>query len=114
MAGHFGIERTYKKFNHIFFWPKASEDVKNYVESCQKCNEFNTPKNGYVKVPLQPINSSKRFELVCYDLAGPFLPVTVRGNRYALIIVDHYSHWPEFVPLSDITAPSKWLFVFQC
>ena len=34
------------------------------------------------------------------------LPVTIRGNRYALIIVDHFSHWPEFVPLADIEAPT--------
>ena len=42
--------------------------------------------------------------MVCYDLAGPFPPVTSRGNRYAIIIVDHFSHWPEFHPLPDIDA----------
>ena len=90
MAGHFASERTYKRFRNTFYWPKAYDDVVKYTHQCQKCNEFNVPLPGYVKVPLQPIETQRRFELVCYDLAGPFLPITVRGNRYALIIVDHY------------------------
>ena len=104
-AGHFAVQRTLDQFQRKFFWPTALSDVSNWVKSCTKCNEFNPPKTGYIKAPIQPIESDNRFQLVCYDLAGPFIPVTVRGNRYVLIIVDHFSHWPEFVPLSDITAP---------
>ena len=106
MSGHFAMERTYQRFCEKYFWPGAPSDVENHVNSCNKCNEFNSPRNRYVKVPLQPINTSQRFELVCYDLAGPFYPTTARGNCYVLIIVDHFTHWPEFVPLRDITAPS--------
>ena len=46
-----------------------------------------------------------------YDFAGPFLPVTIRGNRY-LIIVDHFSHWPEFIalPNAEATTVARALF----
>ena len=104
MSGHFGSDRTYQRFHHEYFWPKALADVDNFVKSCEKCNGFNPPRTAYVKAPLQPIPTTRRFELVCYDIAGPFLPVTLRGNRYALILVDHYTHWPEFVALPDIKA----------
>ena len=104
-AGHFATQHTIDQFQQRFFWPAALSDVSNWIKSCQKCNEFNTPKRGYIKAPIQPIVSDHRFQLVCYNLAGPFLPITIRGNRYVLVIVDHFSHWPELVPLPDITAP---------
>ena len=88
----------------MFFWPNAYSDVNDWIRSCKKCNTFNSPPGGYVKAPLTPIITTNRFELVCYDLAGPFLPATIRSNRYVLIIADHFSHWPEFFPLPDINA----------
>ena len=105
MSGHYASDRTYQRFNSKYFWPGAATDVSTYVKACQKCNEFNPP-SKYIKAPLQPIETSDRFERVCYDLAGPFFPKTARGNAYALIVVDHFSHWPEFIALPDITAPT--------
>ena len=104
LSGHFGLDRTWSRISNNYFWPKAKDDVTNWVESCQKCNEFRVPTQGYTKRPLMPIETSNRFELVCYDLAGPFVPKTVRGNEYVLIMIDHFSKWPEFVALSDIKA----------
>ena len=95
MLGHFAVYGTYNSFKHLFFWPKSYEEVVKYVSECKKCNELNIPGNGYVNV--QPINTFRWFGLI-YDLAGPFLPVTVRGDQYALILVDHYARWSDFVP----------------
>ena len=103
-SGHFAKQRTMDRFKVKYFWPNAFDDVSNWVESCSKCNAFNTPKGGYRRAPLQPIESDHRFQIVCYDLAGPFLPVTIRNNRYVLIIVDHFTHWPEFVALAKATV----------
>ena len=55
---------------------------------------------------MKPIESSERFQTVCYDIAGPFMPTTPRGNKYALILVDHFTKWPEIVALPDIQAPT--------
>ena len=104
MSGHFASERTYQRFGQNYFWPGAQTDVENFVNGCDKCNEFNPPRTSYVKAPLQPIETTERFQLVCYDIAGPFFPKTCRGNSYVLIIVDHFTHWPEFVCLGNIKA----------
>ena len=53
---------------------------------------------------MQPLQSTERFELVCYDLAGPFFPETSSGKKYALISVDHFSKWPEVIPVKSIDA----------
>ena len=103
VSGHFGEERTWSNVAEHYFWPYARNDVVNWIRSCEPCNEFD--KHVYVNRPLQPIIVEERFDFVCYDLAGPFLPATSRGNQYALIIVDHFSKWPEILPLKRATAP---------
>ena len=106
LSGHFASERTWSRLSKNYFWPKAKEDVDNWVHSCKTCNEFNVPAQGYVRQPLKPIVTTRRFEVVCYDLAGPFMPKTERGNTHALIIVDHFSKWPEIVALPNTKAPT--------
>ena len=113
LSGHFGADRTYSKISKNYFWPRARDDFDNWVQSCTTCNEYNAPKQGYVKRPLRPIVTERRFELVCYDLAGPFMPKTKRGMTYALIIVDHFSRWPEIAALPDSKAPTVAQAIFD-
>ena len=110
-AGHFAEDRTWTNVTSLYFWPGAHNDVINWVRSCKLCNAFDT--KVYVKRPLQPIPSTGRFELVCYDIAGPFLTNNVRGNLYCLIIVDHFTKWPEMIPLPNITAPTISRTIFE-
>ena len=103
-SGHFGINRTWSRLSAHYFWPNAKQDVTNWVQSCLACNVHNPPPKGYHTDCLQPIYSSDHFELVCYDLAGPFMPSSSHGNIYALILVDHFTKWPEVLPLPDSKA----------
>ena len=110
-SGHFGEDRTWTIVTSKYFWPGAQNDVVNWIRSCDKCNSFNT--KPYVNRPLQPIPSSDRFEFVCYDLAGPFLPSRNGGNTHALIMVDHFSKWPEIFPLKNTGAASIARMIFE-
>jgi hypothetical protein len=42
-------------------------------------------------------------EWVAVDILGP-LPVTAKGNKYILVIVDHFTKWTESVALPNQTA----------
>ena len=106
LSGHFAEKRTLEKFSKLYFWPHALKDVRSWVRSCLKCNQFNPPRPGYLRGPLQPIKTDRAFQIVCFDIAGPFFPPSSRGNQYVLIIVDHFSNWTEFVPLKTIDAVS--------
>ena len=106
LSGHFAEKRTLEKFSKLYFWPYALKDVRSWVRSCLKCNQFNPPRPGYLRGPLQPIKTDHVFQIVCFDIAGPFFPPSSRGNQYVLIIVDHFSNWTEFVPLKTIDAVS--------
>ena len=37
----------------------------------------------------------------------------MRGNCYVLIMVDHFTHWPEFVALPDINATTLATALFE-
>jgi hypothetical protein len=110
-AGHFAEDRTWKNLSSKFFWPGAHDDVINWVRSCKACNEHAI--RTYVNRPLQPIATEERFQLVCYDLAGPFVPSKIEKNLYALIIVDHFSKWPEIIALKNIQASTIASAIFE-
>ena len=92
------------KFQLTISGPELRISLATGYIAVKKCAEFNTSSQGYVNTPLMPIETSRRFDMICYDLAGPFLPKTARGHIYALIIVDHFTKWPEIVPLPDCNA----------
>ena len=104
--GHFGIDCTWTRLLSIYFWPNARSDVTNWIESCLICSSFNPPPQGYNKAPLQPIESSESFKIVCYNLAGPFIPASDTGHTYVLILVDHFSKLLKVIPLKETNAPT--------
>ena len=103
-AGHFATDHSWARLCAHYFRPNAKDDVSNEVKSRTTCEYFNPPLQGYHKDQLQPIQSSECFEVVCNDLAGPIMPNSRDGYRYALILVDHFTKWPEAVPLIEISA----------
>ena len=42
------------------------------------------------------------FDRVAVDLVGPIAPVTEKGNRYILTLLDYATRYPEAVPLKGI------------
>jgi transposase InsO family protein len=79
------------------------EDVKIFIRECSEC-QFT--KNLKVKPGMMiPIQSkiSKPFEMIGMDIAGP-LPVTSKGNRFFLLIIDYFTGWTECIALSCIDS----------
>ncbi|GBN34938.1 Retrovirus-related Pol polyprotein from transposon 412 [Araneus ventricosus] len=102
IAGHLGIKTTYKKCQARMFWPNMKRDIKEFVSSCQVCQKYKFSQNrrrGFLK----NTTVSAPNEMMGIDLMGP-LPVSTRGNRYCLVIVDYYSKWVELFPLRRATT----------
>lgn len=101
-GGHLGWNKTYAKLNERCWWPGMYVDVKHWVSSCMTCGSMHRstrPPPG----ELQPIVANSVFELVGIDIVGPF-PRTVRGNKFLLVMTDHYSKFAISVPLANITS----------
>ena len=85
-----------------FHWPGVTADVTRYCRSCDICQRT-VPKGKVAKIPLgeMPIIDAP-FKRVAIDLIGPIVPVSDRGNRYILTLVDYGTRYPEAVALPKI------------
>ena len=43
LAGHLGFEKTMEKIRERFYWPKISEDARNFIKCCETCGQFKNP-----------------------------------------------------------------------
>ncbi len=109
--GHFGKQRTLAKICRRYFWHKRTEDVRTVVRMCQQCQLVSS--TGSIRSEDEDMKSilvCKLFYRVALDIAGP-LPETKTGNKYILVVVDHYSKWCEVRAVADHGAKTAAKFL---
>ena len=75
--------------------------MQNYCCSCLICASRNPGAKN--KPPLCPIPvPSKPFVRIDVDVLS--MPLTERGNKYALVFVDYFTKWPEVFAIPDQSA----------
>lgn len=99
-SGHWGEETTRTRLMRRVYWPNLSEDVKRYIRGYTACARHSV--RPY-RTPEKPILTSAPFELVGMDFIGP-LPVTSRGNRYILHLIEYFSSFSVAFATSDATV----------
>lgn len=104
LSGHFSHVKTLEKLKQDFFWPQMSTDCMLYVRSCPQCNSQKKP-NIHPRGSLGSFHAGTVLERVHLDILGPF-PLSQRGNRYVLMVIDQFSKWLECFPLPDQTSES--------
>ena len=62
--GHLGMEKMLGQLKDRFFWPKISEDVRQYIRTCERCIRFKQPVE---KAEMKPILCTYPMELVHID-----------------------------------------------
>ncbi len=104
MAGHLGQAATLNRLMARFFWPGIHENVRRWGAACRECQLVNPPASP--KAPLRPLPRMQvPFERIGMDLIGP-LEWSARGHRFALVLVDYATRYPEAVALRNISAKS--------
>ncbi len=104
MAGHLGQAATLNRLMARFFWPGIHENVRRWCAACRECQLVNPPASP--KAPLRPLPLMQvPFERIGMDLIGP-LERSARGHRFALVLVDYATRYPEAVALHNISAKS--------
>ncbi|GBM68306.1 Transposon Ty3-I Gag-Pol polyprotein [Araneus ventricosus] len=101
-GGHFGVMKTLSKTRERFYWDRLRVDVENWCRECHACGARKGPKTR-TKGRLQRYNVGAPFERMTLDILGPF-PVTTKGNRYVLVLMDYFTKWPEAIPIPDQEA----------
>ncbi|XP_061882697.1 uncharacterized protein LOC133633908 isoform X2 [Entelurus aequoreus] len=110
MADHLGYNKTLNRVMARFYWPCIRTDVRRWCAACRDCQQVNSAAS---RAPLQPLPLIEvPFERIGMDLVGPFDPST-QGYRFALVLVDYATRYPEAVPLHSISAKSVAQALFQ-
>lgn len=103
VLSHAGFMRTLGRIKLTWFWPKITADVRRLVQSCEICQ---TAKSGGLRGNRSrgPLWVGRPWQKVAIDLVGP-MPLTPRGNRWILVLTDHFTRWQDAIPIPDATAP---------
>ena len=99
LAGHLGIKKSSDRILTNFYWPGILGDIRRLCQSCNICQRTVNNRN-VKKAPVQSVPwVHLPFDKVAIDLIDPLYPVTNRGKRYILTVVDYATPYPEAVPL---------------
>jgi transposase InsO family protein len=102
LSGHLGNKKTREKTLQMFYWFGLREDVHNYVQQCDNCVSTKGP-SMKPKAPLGAMPSGSTLDRLSTDIVGP-LPESHQGNRYILVVSDHFSKWLEVFAVPNQTA----------
>ena len=100
-AGHLGTHKVIEKVRQRFYWPDFKEDVKQFIQCCDVCQKKSGPPKTH-RHSLVDWKISYPFHHIGLDFLGPH-PLS-NGNRFILVIGDHFTKWYEAIPLPDQQA----------
>ena len=100
-VGHFGLERTLKRFQVLKdVWKFQRQHIKYFIDNCPCCQKMSK-----LKIPIHAhgftTSTYTPMECLNIDFIGPF-----PDRGYILVIVDTFTRWVELYVTSDATALS--------
>ena len=102
MSGHLGVKKPKEKTLQRFYWYALKEDITVYIQKCDVCatdkKSAKTP-----RAPLGHLPAGAPGDCVAIDYLGPF-PITDNGNKYKLLLTDHFTKNVEIILVPDMTA----------
>ena len=100
--GHPGINNTYARVAHRFFFTDMIKKVELHVMTCNPCQKKKGPPK-LQRHTLHPVNVGGPGQKWCIDIVGP-LEEDDNGNKYILTARDAFTRYIEACPLSDMTS----------
>jgi hypothetical protein len=104
VAGHYGIHKTRRLVERLFWWPHLREEVEQYVKYCPVC-QFDKASNLKPAGLLQPLPIPQSpWDSVFFDFITG-LTGTERGFDAIVVLVDMLTKYAYIYPCQDtITA----------
>ncbi len=99
LGGHRGENKALTLIRRHFFWPTMKRDIKNYVQSCKKCQESKAStqrKLGKLR-PFPP--TERKWEEISMDFMFS-LPKAKDNKKAILVVVDKLLKRAHFIPLT--------------
>jgi hypothetical protein len=86
-------KRELDRIQQRSYWPGWSQDVQDYVLSCEVCQRIK-PSHTIHEAPMKIIESNFPFEILTTDIGREFND-SDDGNIWVLIIVDHFTKFAQ-------------------
>ena len=102
LSGHLGTGKTIKRVMAHFYWPGITGDIARYCRSCEICQRNSSGRPAKVPLVNLPLIDTP-FARIAMDLIGP-LPKSKKGNRFALVVIDMATKYPDAVALKNIDS----------
>ena len=104
IVAHQGRRKTLHALQHFCYWFKMHKDVAFWIQTCDSCQRKKPPVPT-PRAPMQIYLPGEPGQRVAMDICGA-LETTPSGNKYVLVISDHFSKYTEAYALKDQTAES--------
>ena len=101
-AGHLGVNKTVERVREQFYWYGLQHDVEDWCRQCEKCARRKSPQ-ATARAPLVSSCPGYPFERIALDIMGP-MPTTESGNKYILVVGDHFTKWKEAFAIQNQEA----------
>src|SRR5690554_5749813 len=101
-AGHLGINKTYGKLLTHYWWDGMWTTTKKWIRQCPECCMRKGNPQKHLGLPLSTV-SERPWHILGADILGPLTSTTL-GNRYVLVVTDHFTKWVEAFALPNQTA----------
>lgn len=102
-GGHMGADRMAATLRASFYWEGMVKDIIQYCKRCETCNRTKRMTHP-IKAPLTIRDPSPRPWAIANMDAMEDLPVTDKGNKHIINVVDYYSRYLISFPVPDLTA----------
>ena len=104
IVAHMGRRKTLHALQHFCYWFKMHKDVAFWIQTCDSCQRKKPPVPR-PKAPMKIYLPGEPGQRIAMDICGA-LEETSSGNKYVLVISDHFSKYTEAYALKDQTAES--------
>lgn len=96
---HNSSRNTYNALKRSYYWPNMKKDVFSHCNECTLQNQTTTETQfGMFMAPERPM------QFICMDIVRPISPVSSRGNKSCLTVVDMLTGYTMAVAIPNKSA----------
>ena len=103
---HPGQARMEAMIRQAFIWPRLTQTVKSFCQTCRQCQLYKKSRKKYGQLPPKEAESVP-WKQVNVDVVGPFTVRTSNNKRHtlqALTMLDPVTGWFEIKDLKEVNS----------